>query len=209
MLEETWNSQYLPLSHPPTPPTLETTLMLNHPGPDSLGSVKGSQKYLELKPSGLCFHSSSEKGLLLVGWKSSPSWAGRSVSGSLALCWIQGAWLCWQLNRPFLPYLPTWLSAMASSQTSPLPRPSFLILCFSPQPGMQACVPSPIPLEMERELRIPSWKARGTCRNSLVLLEPRLPQQMWSMRPFRFCFVSPLASLVAEQGTELAFRGYR
>lgn len=43
---------------PPQTSTLETTLMLNHPGPDSLCPVKGSQKYLELKPSRLCFHSS-------------------------------------------------------------------------------------------------------------------------------------------------------
>lgn len=45
------------------------------------------------------------KGLFLTGWKSNPSWAGRSVSGSLALCWVQGAWLCWQLYRA-LPSLP-------------------------------------------------------------------------------------------------------
>lgn len=59
--------------------------MLNNPGLDSLFSVKGSQRYLELKPSELGFHSSSERVFsLLGGSQAGPGQAG--VCLALALC---------------------------------------------------------------------------------------------------------------------------
>lgn len=112
--------------------------------PTHFFSVKGSQRYLELNPSELYVHLSSERVFsLLDGSQTGPGQAG--VCLALLFCaGSKGLGSAGNFTGPFLPYLPTWLSAMASFQTSPLPRPSFSILFFFQQPGMQECTrPTP------------------------------------------------------------------
>lgn len=80
--------------------------MLSYLGPTHFFSVKGSQRYLELKPSDLGFHSSSERVFsLLDESQTGPGQAG--VCLALLLCaGSKGPGSAGNFTGPFLPYLP-------------------------------------------------------------------------------------------------------
>lgn len=101
--------------------------MLSHPGPVWLS--RGSENNLKLKQSGLRFHFSLEKGPSVIGWRPDHSRAGGSRAGPLVLCWIQGAWSCWQLQGPSLLTCPHGFLPW-HSQAPPLLSLSFSN-CFS------------------------------------------------------------------------------
>lgn len=101
--------------------------MLSHPGPVLLS--RGSENNLKLKQSGSCFLSSLEKGPSVIGWRPDHSRAGGSRAGPLVLCWIQGAWSCWQLQGPSLLTCPHGFLPW-HSQAPPLLSLSFSN-CFS------------------------------------------------------------------------------
>lgn len=149
--------------------------MLSHPGPVLLS--RGSENNLKLKQSGLCFHFSFEKGPSVIGWRPDHSRAGGSRAGPLVLCWIQGAWSCWQLQGPSLLTCPHGFLPW-HSQAPPLLSLSFqtasLFLCWvlPPEAGNVEMLST---LGWMGETGLSWWKTGNGCRYSFVILEARLP----------------------------------